>query len=119
MAASSSPTPTFRLAPGLRGQALLETPAMGLAVSATRARHVTDGMFLAAAHALAERSPALTDAAAPLLPALTDLCGAAIEIAMAAAEQGQREGLAPRTSPESLRNSIVSSQWAPHYPSYL
>jgi malate dehydrogenase (oxaloacetate-decarboxylating) len=94
-------------------------PAMGLAVSATRARRVTDGVFLAAAHALAEQSPALSDPAAPLLPALTDLRRAAVEIAMAAAEQAQREGLAPKTSPESLRNAIVSSQWAPHYPSYL
>jgi malate dehydrogenase (oxaloacetate-decarboxylating) len=94
-------------------------PAMGLAVSATRARRVTDGMFLAAAHALAEQSPALSDPAAPLLPALTDLRRAAVEIAIAAAEQAQREGLAPKTSPESLRNAIVSSQWVPHYPFYL
>jgi malate dehydrogenase (oxaloacetate-decarboxylating) len=94
-------------------------PAIGLAVSAARARRVTDGMFLAAAHALAEQSPALSDPAAPLLPALTDLRRAAVEIAMAAAEQAQREGLAPKTSPESLRSAIVSSQWAPHYPSYL
>jgi malate dehydrogenase (oxaloacetate-decarboxylating) len=94
-------------------------PAMGLAVSATRARRVTDAMFLAAAHALAEQSPALSDPAAPLLPALTDLRRAAVEIAIAAAEQAQREGLAPKTSPESLRNAIVSSQWAPHYPFYL
>jgi malate dehydrogenase (oxaloacetate-decarboxylating) len=76
-------------------------------------------MFLAAAHALAEQSPALSDPTAPLLPVLTDLRRAAVEIAMAAAEQAQREGLAPKTSPESLRNAIVSSQWAPHYPSYL
>jgi malate dehydrogenase (oxaloacetate-decarboxylating) len=76
-------------------------------------------MFLAAAHALAEQSPALCDPTAPLLPVLTDLRRAAVEIAMAAAEQAQREGLAPKTSPESLRNAIVSSQWAPHYPSYL
>ena len=94
-------------------------PAVGLAVCATRARRVTDGMFLAAARALAEQSPALSDPAAPLLPALTDLRRAAVEIAIVAAEQAQREGLAPTMSPESLRNAIVSSQWAPHYPSYL
>jgi malate dehydrogenase (oxaloacetate-decarboxylating) len=76
-------------------------------------------MFLAAARALAEQSPALSDPGAPLLPALTDLRRAAVEIAMAAAEQAQREGLAPKISSESLRNTIVSSQWAPHYPSYL
>jgi malate dehydrogenase (oxaloacetate-decarboxylating) len=94
-------------------------PAVGLAVSATRARRVTDGMFLAAARALAKYSPALSDSTAPLLPALTGLRRAAVEIAFAAGEQAQREGLCLKSSPESLRNAIVSSQWAPVYPSYL
>ncbi|PYT98040.1 MAG: hypothetical protein DMG38_17485 [Acidobacteria bacterium] len=93
-------------------------PAMGLAVTATRARRVTDSMFLAAARALAKHSAALADPAAPLLPALTGLRRAAVEIAFAAAEQAQREGLCVKSSPESLRNAIVSSQWAPVYPSY-
>jgi malate dehydrogenase (oxaloacetate-decarboxylating) len=94
-------------------------PAMGLAVCATRAKRVTDGMFLAAAHALAKHSPAQSDPSAPLLPLLPGLRGAAIEIAIAAAEQAQREGLVPAMSSESLRNAIVSSQWSPQYPSYL
>lgn len=94
-------------------------PAIGLALCATHARRVTDGMFLAAARALAEQSPALADPTAPLLPALTGLRRAAIEIAFAAAEQAQREGLAPKTSPEALRDAIISAQWSPRYPSYL
>jgi malate dehydrogenase (oxaloacetate-decarboxylating) len=94
-------------------------PAMGLAISATRPRRVTDGMFLAAAHALAKQSPAQADPSAPLLPLLTGLRGAAIEIAIASAQQAQRDGLAPASSPGSLREAISSSQWAPHYPSYV
>lgn len=94
-------------------------PAVGLAVYATRARRVTDGMFLAAARALAERSPAALDPSAPLLPELTCIRCAAIEIAMAAAEQAQREGLAPTKSSDGLRSAITSSQWSPRYPSYL
>jgi malate dehydrogenase (oxaloacetate-decarboxylating) len=94
-------------------------PAMGLAVSATRARRVTDSMFLAAARALAQHSPALADPAAPLLPALAGLRRAAVEIAFAAGEQAQREGRSVKTSAESLRSAIVSAQWAPVYPSYL
>jgi malate dehydrogenase (oxaloacetate-decarboxylating) len=94
-------------------------PAIGLAVSATGARRVTDGMFLAAAHALAERSPAVSDSSAPLLPPLTGLRRAAIEIAYAAGEQAQREGLCPKMSSDSLRDAIVSAQWAPIYPCYL
>lgn len=94
-------------------------PAVGLALFATRAQRVTDGMFLAAARTLAEQSPALADPSAPLLPALTGIRRAAIEIAFAAAVQAQQEGLAPKTSAESLRAAITSSQWSPHYPSYL
>lgn len=94
-------------------------PAVGLAVSATRARRVTDGMFLAAARALAGYSPALSDPTAPVLPPLTGLRGAAVEIACAVGEQAQREGLCVKSSPESLRNAIVAAQWAPVYPSYL
>jgi malate dehydrogenase (oxaloacetate-decarboxylating) len=94
-------------------------PAMGLSISATRPKRVTDGMFLAAAHALAKQSPAQADPSAPLLPLLTGLRGAAIEIAVAAAQQAQRDGLAPAASPESLREAIASAQWAPHYPSYV
>jgi malate dehydrogenase (oxaloacetate-decarboxylating) len=94
-------------------------PAMGLAVSAIRARRVTDGMFLAAARALAEQSPALEDPAAPLLPALAGLRRAAVEIAFAVGEQAEREGLCVKSSPENLRDAIISSQWAPVYTSYL
>ena len=94
-------------------------PAMGLALLATQARRVTDRMFLAAAHALAAQSPAITDPSAPLLPKLTGLRHAAVEIAFAAAEQAQCEGLSPKSTPEELRKAIISAQWAPHYPSYL
>jgi hypothetical protein len=54
-----------------------------------------------------------------LLPLLTRLRGAAIEIVIAAAQQAQHDGLAPAASPETLRSAIVSAQWAPHYPSYV
>ena len=92
---------------------------MGLAVCATRAKRVSDSMFLAAAHALAKHSPAQSDPSAPLLPLLPGLRKAAIEIAIAAAEQARLEGFSPAMTPESLRSSIVSSQWSPQYSSYL
>jgi malate dehydrogenase (oxaloacetate-decarboxylating) len=92
---------------------------MGLALLATETRRGTDSMFLAAAHALAAQSPALAVPSAPLLPALTSLRQAAVEIAFAVAEQAQREELSPKTTPEALRSAIVSAQWAPHYASYL
>ena len=94
-------------------------PAMGLALCACPARRVTDNMFLAAARALAEQSPAATDSSAPLLPVLTGLRRAAIEIAFAIAQQALREGLSAPRSSESLRDAIASSQWSPRYSSYL
>ena len=94
-------------------------PAMGLALLATQTRRVTDSMFLAAANALAAQSPAITDPSAPLLPSLTSLRQAAVEIAFAVAEQAQRESLSSKTTPEALRAAITSAQWAPNYPSYL
>ena len=94
-------------------------PAMGLAISAIRPKRVTDGMFLAAAHALAKQSSAQTDPSAPLLPLLTSLRSAAVEIAAAAVQQAQREGLAPVASSATLREAITSAQWTPHYPSYV
>jgi malate dehydrogenase (oxaloacetate-decarboxylating) len=94
-------------------------PAMGLALSASRARRVTDKMFLAAATALAGLSPAASDPSASLLPPLAGLRTAAIEIALAAAQQAQRDGLSAAISPEALRDSIASAQWSPRYPSFV
>jgi len=94
-------------------------PAMGLALCASRAGRVTDKMFLAAAAALAEHSPASSDPSAPLLPALTDLRAAALEIAFAAAQQDRHDDLSPAVSPEALREAIASAQWSPRYHSFV
>jgi len=93
-------------------------PAMGLAIYASKTRRVSDKMFLAAATALAEMSPATKDPTAPLLPTLDGLRHVAFEIAFAAAQQAQRDGLAPASSPETLREAITAARWAPRYPSY-
>jgi malate dehydrogenase (oxaloacetate-decarboxylating) len=90
-------------------------PAVGLAVSASGARRVTDTMILAAARALAEKSPALTDPSASLLPALRDLREVAAHIATAVGLEAQRAGVAPKTSEEELRQRVSSTQWTPVY----
>ncbi len=92
-------------------------PAVGLGVCASGARRVTDGMMLAAAHALAKHSPALADPAARLLPSLADLRRVTHEIAVAVGMEAQRAGLAPRTSEEELRHSLNIRQWTPAYES--
>jgi malate dehydrogenase (oxaloacetate-decarboxylating) len=95
-------------------------PALGLGVVASQARRVTDGMFLAAARALAENSPASNSADGAslpaLLPALTKLRKVSIEIAFAVGVEAQKAGVAPPMAPERLRDVIISTQWTPHYP---
>jgi malate dehydrogenase (oxaloacetate-decarboxylating) len=90
-------------------------PGVGLGVIASRATRVTDGMMLAAARALGESSPARKGAAAPLLPPVRELRTVAIDIATAVGLEAQRAGLAPRTSPEELRERIKATQWCPAY----
>jgi malate dehydrogenase (oxaloacetate-decarboxylating) len=90
-------------------------PAVGLALVASAATRVTDGMLLAAANALAANSPARNDPTAPLLPILTDVRKVAVEMAVAVGLAAQDEGLAPQTSQEELRRRVVACQWFPAY----
>jgi malate dehydrogenase (oxaloacetate-decarboxylating) len=90
-------------------------PAVGLGVLSVGARRVTDGMMLAAARALGERSPARKDPAAPLLPALEDLLGLTQEIALAVAREAQESGMAPASSEDAVRASIAARFWTPSY----
>jgi malate dehydrogenase (oxaloacetate-decarboxylating) len=90
-------------------------PAIGLGVVASGARRVTDAMILAAARALAENSPALHDASASLLPALTDLRKVAVQIATAVGLEAQKAGVAPKTTEEKLRERVKATQWTPGY----
>jgi malate dehydrogenase (oxaloacetate-decarboxylating) len=90
-------------------------PAMGLAVSAARARRVTDGMILAAARALGEHSPALHDPGASLLPGLVNLRAVAAAIAIAVGLEVQRAGVAPETGEPELRQRVAATQWMPAY----
>jgi malate dehydrogenase (oxaloacetate-decarboxylating) len=102
-------------------------PAIGLAVVASRTstgtvgvQRITDAMMIAAARTLAEHSPALKDPAAPLLPALKDIRGLAVEIAFAVAQEAARFGTAPvLDSCSALRSRILANQWSPAYPTYV
>ena len=93
-------------------------PALGLGAVACGARRVTDSMILASARALAEHSPARLSPTAPLLPPLKDLRQVAVEIAVAAGEQAQKDGVAPKSSPSELREEVLAVRWSPVYPCY-
>ena len=93
-------------------------PAMGTAVLASGARRVTDEMFMAAAVALQECSPAINDTHAPLLPSLADIRQVTRHIAIAVAREAQQQGVADTTSPEQLEQKIDETMWHPEYADY-
>ena len=92
-------------------------PAIGLGVVASDSRRVSDASMLAAARALAENSPALKESSASLLSPLTDIRRVAAEIALAIGLEAQKEGFAPKTTEEELRQRVIRNQWTPAYAS--
>ena len=90
-------------------------PAVGLGVLAANAVRVTEGMFLAAALALGEASPAKGDPDAPLLPPLNEIRSLAKTIALAVAKQARDEGIADRVTDAELEARIEDHMWEPVY----
>ena len=91
-------------------------PGLGLGVLAANARRITDAMFMAAAKALAELSPAKTGGR--LLPPVSELRAVALAVATAVARQAQIDGVAPATASEGLAERIRAQMWEPVYHPY-
>jgi len=75
-------------------------------------------MFLAAARALADLSPAKKDPSAQLLPPLGELSAVSRHVALAVARQAQTDGLALPCSEEALVAAIKAKAWEPAYAPY-
>lgn len=90
-------------------------PAMGLGILASRARRVTDSMFMAAAIALKETSPALEDPNASLLPSLTKIREVGRHIASAVVVAAIEAGVADSLSAEEIDQRIEETMWKPEY----
>ncbi len=90
-------------------------PGLGLGILAVGARRVSDAMFMAAATALADCSPARQDPAGSLLPPLADSRVVSRTIALAVARQAQRDGLAAPCRPEELEERVNAKIWHPRY----
>jgi malate dehydrogenase (oxaloacetate-decarboxylating) len=93
-------------------------PGVGLGAIAVNARHISEGMFLAAAKTIADLSPARRDPKANLLPPLADSRVIALRVAIAVAEQAMREGLADELEKENLSALVESKMWEPVYSTY-
>jgi malate dehydrogenase (oxaloacetate-decarboxylating) len=94
-------------------------PGIGLGAIAAKARHISDGMFLAAARTMAEMSPAKHDPQANLLPPLVRSRELSFHVAMAVAKQAQADGLAAVVSDEALSAAVKAKMWEPVYADYV
>ncbi|HEY6027437.1 MAG TPA: NAD-dependent malic enzyme [Pseudolabrys sp.] len=93
-------------------------PGVGLGAIATQARRISDTMFMAAARALAELSPAKRDPNANLLPSVTALREVAIKVAIAVGKQACAEGLTEGVTADSVEAAVTAKMWTPHYAAY-
>jgi malate dehydrogenase (oxaloacetate-decarboxylating) len=91
-------------------------PGVGLGVIASQARRVKDEMFLAAAHALSDCSPARTDPNASLYPRIEDVREVARRVALAVGKAAQQDGVTEQLSEDELERQITASMWTPQYP---
>jgi malate dehydrogenase (oxaloacetate-decarboxylating)(NADP+) len=94
-------------------------PGVGLGAIASKARHVTDEMFLAAAHALSKQVSDADLAQGSLYPPLARVRDVSAQIAVAVAEVAYSKGLAGRPRPADLLADVRSHMYDPTYKSYL
>jgi malate dehydrogenase (oxaloacetate-decarboxylating) len=90
-------------------------PGLGLGVLAVGAQRVSDAMFMAAAYALADCSPARHDPDGLLLPPLSESRRVSRTIALAVAAAAQDGGLAAPCEPAERERLIDVKMWQPRY----
>lgn len=93
-------------------------PAIGLAVIASGARRVTDGMMVAASKALGSIASDNVNTDTQLLPPIESMKDVAISIAVVAGLQAQQDGVAQTKSEEELRRQVQQRFWIPKYRDY-
>ena len=91
-------------------------PGIGLGIIASQARFVKAAMFVGAARALSDCSPARKDPNASLYPKIEDVREVARRVAMAVGKAAQQAGVTEQTSEEELERHITATMWMPQYP---
>ncbi len=93
-------------------------PGVGLGVMACGSRLVTDEMFLAAAHALADQVSNRDLSEGRIYPRLSEIRRVSASVAMAVVETARRQNLATREISDDLHSHIKALMFDPQYPSY-
>ena len=93
-------------------------PGLALGIIASKAKHVTDTMIMAAAKELANLVPTKKDKSAGLLPSLSDSRQLSRSIALAVGLQAMRDGEAQVLDEDTLKQEIQANIWQPEYVPY-
>ncbi|MHC2333223.1 NAD-dependent malic enzyme [Bradyrhizobium sp. USDA 4454] len=93
-------------------------PGVGVGALAVGASRVSDGMFMAAAKALASVSPARDNPKHNLLPPVSALREVSQTVALAVALQAHKEGLAKDVPIDQVEGRIHAKVWTPRYVPY-
>jgi malate dehydrogenase (oxaloacetate-decarboxylating)(NADP+) len=104
------------LVPG-QGNNLYIFPAVGLAIVATKARRVTDEMFVVAARAVADQVTQAELDSSLLYPPQNNILQTEIAVAVKVAETIFARGLAGVARPSEVRNFIEGQLYNPQYAS--
>ena len=100
-----------------QGNNALLYPGLGLGTIVAGAKHVTDGMLLAAASAVADQVDA-SQPGAPILPPVENLRASSAKVAVAVVEDAVRAGVA-ENAPENVIAAVQERMWWPAYPEEL
>ncbi|HZZ00778.1 MAG TPA: NAD-dependent malic enzyme, partial [Candidatus Baltobacteraceae bacterium] len=88
-------------------------PGLGLGTIAVRARLISDGMFMAAARAIADMvNP--WELGASILPPISNVREVSVRVAVAVADQALHEGLG-RAHPQDVEAAVRNAMWEPRY----
>jgi len=90
-------------------------PGVGLGGIVSRARHITDDMFMAAAHELAHLVTESDLEQGSLYPALPRIREVSLHIARAVAETAAKSGLAGTPPAPDMLKHIAAQMYDPHY----
>jgi malate dehydrogenase (oxaloacetate-decarboxylating)(NADP+) len=103
------------LLPG-QGNNLYVFPAVGLAIVATKARRVTDEMFVVAARAVADQVTQAELDSGLLYPPQSTILGTEVAVAVKVAETVFNRGLAGLEGPADVREFVEGQLYKPEYP---
>jgi len=94
-------------------------PGVGLGAIASRARQITDGMFMAAAHTLARLVTESDLEQGSLYPALPRIREVSAYIGAAVAQSAYENKLAGKPAPRDLLADVQTQMYDPRYQSYI